>query len=53
MQELICNYPERYHSFQFSILQILPKTLTADEVISIETRFKKKLLSTKFGMNDN
>jgi hypothetical protein len=53
MQELICNYPERYHSFQFSILQILPKTLTADEVISIETRFKKKLLSIKFGMNDN
>lgn len=53
MQELICNYPERYHSFQFSILQILPKTLTAEEVISIETRFKKKLLSIQFGMNNN
>lgn len=53
LQKLICNYPERYHSFQFSILQILPKTLTADEVISIESRYKKKLLSKEFGMNAN
>ncbi len=53
LKELICNYPERYHSFQFSILQILPKTLTADEVISIESRYKKKLLSKEFGMNAN
>ena len=53
MRELICNYPERYHSFQFSILQILPKTLTADEVIAIETRYKKKLLSVHFGLNEN
>ena len=53
MKEMICNYPERYHSFQFSILQILPKTLTPDEVISIEATYKKKLLSIKFGMNNN
>ncbi len=53
MRELICNYPERYHRFQFSILQILPKTLTADEVIAIESRYKRKLLSIEFGMNDN
>ncbi len=53
LQELVCNYPERYHSFQFSILQVLPKTLTADEVISIESRYKKKLLSIEFGMNAN
>ena len=53
LKKLICQYPERYHSFQFSILQILPKTLTADEIISIESRYKKKLLSIEFGMNDN
>ncbi len=53
MKEMICNYPERYHSFQFSILQILPKTLTPDEVISLEATYKKKLLSIKFGMNNN
>ena len=50
---MLCDYPDRYHNFQFSILQILPKTLTADEVIAIESRYKKKLLSIQFGMNDN
>lgn len=53
MKELICNYPERYHHFQFSILQILPKTITDDEVIRLESLYKKKLLSIPFGMNDN
>lgn len=53
MRALLCDYPDRYHNFQFSILQILPKTLTADEVIAIESRYKKKLLSIQFGMNDN
>lgn len=53
MKELICTYPERYHHFQFSILQILPKTVTDDEVIQTESLFKKKLLSIAFGMNDN
>ena len=53
MKELICAYPERYHDFQFSILQILPKTVTDDEVIRTERRYKKKLLTIPFGMNDN
>lgn len=53
MKELICTYPERYHHFQFSILQILPKTVTDDEVIQTESLFKKELLSIAFGMNDN
>lgn len=53
MKELICAYPERYHHFQFSILQILPKTATDDEVIQTESLYKKKLLSIPFGMNDN
>ena len=53
MKQLICDYPERYHAFQFSILQILPKTVTDEEVIRIESLWKSKLLSIKFGMNDN
>ena len=53
MKKVICAYPERYHAFQFSILQILPKTLVPDDVIAIENQWKKKLLSIDFGMNDN
>lgn len=53
MKELICAHPERYHHFQFSILQILPKTVTDEEVIRIESLYKDKLLSKRFGMNDN
>ena len=53
MKEIICNQPERYQNFQFSILQILPKTLTDDEVIQIESLYKRKLLSKEFGLNDN
>lgn len=53
MKQVICDYPERYHAFQFSILQILPKNVTVEEVIEIETLWKNKLLSIKFGMNDN
>lgn len=53
MKEILCDYPERYHCFQFSILQILPKTLTNEEVIHMESLYKKKLLSIPFGMNSN
>lgn len=53
MMELLCTDPERYHHFQFSILQILPKTVTNEEVIGLETLYKKKLLTIPFGLNDN
>lgn len=53
MKRVICDYPERYHAFQFSILQILPKTITAEEIVKIEMLWKDKLLSKKFGMNRN
>lgn len=48
MKELICNCPERYRYFQFSVLQIMPKTITDDEVIHLESLYKKKLLSIQF-----
>ena len=53
MKQLICDHPERYHAFQFSILQILPKSVTGEGVIEIETLWKNKLLSKQFGMNEN
>lgn len=53
MKEVICAHPDRYKFFQFSILQILLKTLTDDEVIHTESLWKEKLQSIRFGMNDN
>lgn len=54
MKELICSHPERYRDFQFSILQVLPKTATKDEIIHTETLWKKKLYTmAPFGMNSN
>ncbi len=53
MKKVICSFPDRYHAFQFSILQILPKTVTDEDVIHIESLWKRKLLSIQFGMNDN
>ena len=53
MKEVVCAYPDRYQYFQFSILQILPKTITDDEIIDIESLWKKKLGTIPFGMNDN
>ena len=53
LEASICAYPDRYKDFQFSILQILPKTITIEEVIETENLFKTKLLSKSFGLNDN
>jgi len=53
MIELLKEDPDRYKSFQFSILQVLPSNLTNDEVIKIESKYKDKLLTRKFGLNDN
>ena len=54
MKELLCSYPERYTHFQFSILQLLPKTVKPEDVIHTETLWKKKLLSYEpIGMNAN
>lgn len=39
--------------FQFSILMILPKTVTADEAIRKEQLFKRKLGTNSFGLNNN
>lgn len=40
-------------NFQFSILMLLSKTITAEEAIKRETLFKRKLGSNSFGLNNN
>ena len=40
-------------NFRFSILMILPKTITAEEAIRKEVLFKRKLGSNSFGLNEN
>ncbi len=51
--ELIRGFPSRYMNFQFSILQVLPKTIIAEDAISIENIYKEKLLTRIFGLNAN
>ncbi|WP_186785931.1 GIY-YIG nuclease family protein [Paenibacillus agilis] len=45
--------PAAFNHFQFSVLQIIPKNATADEVIALENLYKTKLQTRKFGLNDN
>ncbi len=39
--------------FQFSILEIVPSTTTAEDVIDYENRWKEKLGTREFGLNKN
>ena len=39
--------------FQFSILMLLPKTVTSEEAIRKEQLFKRKLGTNSFGLNNN
>lgn len=41
------------NNFRFSILMLLPKTITPQEAIQKETLFKRKLGSNSFGLNVN
>jgi len=40
MKRLLDMHPDRYKQFLFSILQILPKTITEDSVIKTESLYK-------------
>jgi len=53
MIKVISSEPDRYKYSQFSIHQILPKTVTDEEVTAIESLYKKKLRTIEFGLNDN
>lgn len=40
-------------NFRFSILEIVPKTTTQPEVVACENRWKEKLGTRQFGLNNN
>lgn len=46
--------PERYHQFQFSILQVIPKNMVKQDIYELEDLYKVKL-GTRLvnGLNDN
>lgn len=41
--ELLTQYPDRYKNFSFTILQLLSKKLSDNQIDDIETKWKKKL----------
>lgn len=53
LREIIELEPERIHTFKFSILQTLPRTLTKNEIVAEENKYKNKLGSRAYGLNSN
>lgn len=53
LKELIKNDSSHANHFQFSILMLLPRTITPDEAIKKERLFKNKLGTNSFGLNNN
>lgn len=53
LSELVIEDHNYALNFQFSILLLLPRTITADEAIKKERLFKNKLGTNAFGLNNN
>ena len=53
LKELITADKNYGGNFKFSILMLLPSTITADQAIKKETLFKNKLGTNSFGLNNN
>ena len=53
LRELLAGDKEYPAAFRFSLLQILPKTMTREDVIAHEARFKSKLGCLAHGLNLN
>lgn len=53
LKELVGNDSTHGNHFQFSILMLLPRTVTPDEAIKKERLFKNKLGTNSFGLNNN
>ncbi len=52
IEELLVD-PVAVKRYQYSVLQILPRTATVDDVVAVETLYKDKLLTKDFGLNAN
>jgi len=53
LKALLAEKPRAERGFIFSILQTLPRTLTAKEVVDVEKLYKQKLGSRAHGLNSN
>jgi hypothetical protein len=53
LKELINKDKNYALNFRFSILMLLPKTITADQAVEKEQLFKNKLGTNSFGLNNN
>lgn len=53
LKELIEVDPQRIHTFKYTILQTLPRTLTQNEVLREEGKYKDKLGTRAYGLNLN
>src|SRR5699024_3407815 len=53
IKDLLDKEPERYKKFQFSILQVIPKTMESEELFNLESLYKSKLRTREFGLNVN
>jgi len=53
LMEIIESEPNRVQKFKFTILQTLPRTLTKNEVLFEESKYKDKLGSKAYGLNLN
>lgn len=53
LKELVGMDNNYAFNFRFSILMLLPRTVTPDQAISKENLFKKKLGTNAFGLNNN
>lgn len=45
--------PSTFKNFEFSVLQVLSRTATPDQVLAVESLCERKLLSVPFGLNAN
>lgn len=53
LKALLAKDPERHWQFQFSILQVLPKSASVKAVLDAERLYKDKLLTREYGLNEN
>lgn len=53
LKELVSIDSNYAFNFRFSILMLLPRTVTSDQAIAKEKLFKKKLGTNAFGLNNN
>ena len=53
LKELVAGNKKYAANFSFSILMLLPKTITPNEAIAKEALYKNKLGTNSFGLNNN